>query len=244
MSDPTPSPPAPTPSPEPPKKSATERREINQAWLDEISGTEKLAVVAAKDDYKAKLAKRKIDAPWLTKLNADLKKARDLTGQATGKTTGKKVVTKEEQGLRDALIEQIQSVQAAAKQKYFAKNKRALADYYYAKNLPGMSRSDLEACATNIKAKAKDAALPGIEADELQALDGALQAYKGVETEQSGEQSGATGARRQLEQLVKDIADQRRELQFAVDGLWPAGKQENVAIRREFGLPADKAFKA
>ena len=23
----------------------------------------------------------------------------------------------------------------------------------------------------------------------------------------------------------------------------PAGKQENVAIRREFGLPADKAFK-
>lgn len=36
---------------------------------------------------------------------------------------------------------------------------------------------------------------------------------------------------------------QHRELQFAVDGLWPAGKNENAGIRREFGLPADKAFK-
>jgi len=43
--------------------------------------------------------------------------------------------------------------------------------------------------------------------------------------------------------LLDAIADQRRELQSAADGLWAAGKQENVAIRREFGLPADKAFK-
>jgi len=243
MADPNPTPPAPTPTPEPPKKSAGPRSEVNVKWLDEISGTEKLVVVAAKDAYKAKFAKRKIDAAFLTKLTADLDRARTLTGQATGKTTGKKVVTRTEQDLRDALIEQIQSIQAAAKQKYFTKNKPALADYYYAKNLAGLSRPDLEACATSIKAKATDAALPGIEAAELQAFDDALEAYKDVETDQSGAQSGATGARKALEQLVKAIADQRRELQFAVDGLWPAAKPENVAIRREFGMPADKAFK-
>jgi hypothetical protein len=28
-----------------------------------------------------------------------------------------------------------------------------------------------------------------------------------------------------------------------VDGLWPAAKPENVAIRMEFKLPPDKAFK-
>ena len=44
-------------------------------------------------------------------------------------------------------------------------------------------------------------------------------------------------------QRVKASADQRRELQFAVDGLWPAGKPENVATWREFALPVDKAFK-
>lgn len=70
-----------------------------------------------------------------------------------------------------------------------------------------------------------------------------IEAYKGVETDRSGEQSGATAGRKALEQLVKEMADQRRELQFVVDGLWPAGKEENVAIRREFGIPADKAFK-
>lgn len=232
-----------TPPPEPTKKSAGQRGEINAHWLDEISTTEKLAIVAAKDAYKTKLAKRKIDAAWLTKLTADLAQARTLTGQATGKTTGKKVITQTEKDLRDALLEQIQSVQAAAKQKYFTKNKPALADYYFAKNLKGLSRPDLEACATNIAAKAKDAALPGIEAAELQALDNALAAYKGVETDQSGAQSGATAARTALEALVKEIADQRRELQFAVDGLWPAGKPENAAIRVEFKLPADRVFK-
>ena len=145
--------------------------------------------------------------------------------------------------MKAALVAQIQSIRAAAKQKYFTKNKPALADYYFAKNIKGMSRPDLEACATNIAAKAKDAALPGIEAAELQALDDALEAYKGVETDQSGAQSGATAARKALEALVKEIADQRRELQFAVDGLWPAGKPENAALRVEFKLPADKAFK-
>lgn len=29
----------------------------------------------------------------------------------------------------------------------------------------------------------------------------------------------------------------------APDGRWPAGKKENAGIRKEFGLPADKAFK-
>ena len=85
--------------------------------------------------------------------------------------------------------------------------------------------------------------MPGIEAAELHALDDALAAYKGVETDQSGEQSGATAARKALEALVKEIADQRRELQFAVDGLWPAGKSENAAIRVEFQLSADRVFK-
>ncbi len=33
---------------------------------------------------------------------------------------------------------------------------------------------------------------------------------------------------------VDASADQRRELQFAADGLWPAGNRENAGSRREF----------
>ena len=54
---------------------------------------------------------------------------------------------------------------------------------------------------------------------------------------------GLTTTREHLEQLVTAIADQRRKLQFATDGLWPRGKLETIARRREFGLPPDKAFK-
>ena len=79
--------------------------------------------------------------------------------------------------------------------------------------------------------------------EELNALDDALSDYQGIETEQSDEQSDATQARLDLEQLVDQIAAQRLKIQFAVDGLWPAAKKENAAIRVEFGLPADRAFK-
>ena len=243
MTDQNTTPPAPTPTPEPKKKSAVIRGEINALWLAEISGTEKLAFIAAKDAYKTKLAKCKVDAAWITKLTANLARARILAGQATGKTNGKKVASKTEKDLKLALVEQIHSFQAAAKQKYFAKNKPALADYYFSHNIMSLSRSDLEACASSIAAKAKEADLPGIETAELQALSDALAAYQAAETDQTTEQSDATAARRALEALVKEIADQRRELQFAVDGLWPAGKPENAAIRVEFQLSADRAFK-
>ena len=53
----------------------------------------------------------------------------------------------------------------------------------------------------------------------------------------------ATAARKALEVLMKEIAAQRRELQFAMDGLWPAGNPENAAIRVEFQLSADRASK-
>jgi hypothetical protein len=238
----TQNPPAPTP-PEPPKKSARPRSEVNQAWLDEISHTAKLAPKVLKARYAPLFAKRRIDEAFVTKLRADLKRARGLVSLATGKSTGKKVITQEEKGLRDALIGQIHSIQAAAKQEYFTTNKAALADYYFAKNLQGLSRSKLETAATSIRDKAAAANLPGISEEELNALDDALSDYLGIETEQSDEQSDATQARQDLEALVDEIAAQRLKIQFAVDGLWPAGKKENVAIRREFGLPGDKAFK-
>jgi len=243
MADVNPNPTPAPPTPEPPKKPAQPRGDINRDWLDEISRTTKLAPKVLKVRYAPLFAKRKLDEAFVTKLKADLKRARGLVSLATGKTTSKEVVTEEEKKLRKALILQIQSVQAAAKQEYFTSNKAALADYYYGKNLPALSRSKLETAATSIRDKAAAANLPGIGEEELNALDDAVSDYQGIETEQSDEQSDATQARKDLEQLIGEIAAQRLKIQFAVDGLWPAGQKANAAVRREFGLPADKAFK-
>ena len=43
--------------------------------------------------------------------------------------------------------------------------------------------------------------------------------------------------------IPRSALEWRRELQFAVDGLGPAGKKDNAGIRREFGLSGAKAFK-
>lgn len=110
--------------------------------------------------------RRKIDAPFLAKLNPALDRAKDMNSQGYRRTH--QHLTKEEQRLRDAPIEQIQSGQSSAKQRHFTKNQATLADCYYGQSFPCMNRASLEDCPTNITmAKAKGTALPGTETDEL-----------------------------------------------------------------------------
>lgn len=54
-----------------------------------------------------------------------------------------------------------------------------------------------------------------------------------------GAQGDATTARAHLEE---QIADRRREIQYAADAQWPAGANGNAGIRGEFQIPLDKAL--
>ena len=57
---------------------------------------------------------------------------------------------------------------------------------------------------------------------------------------QGSKQSAASAARDARKQLVATIKDRRMEIQFAADAAWPPGQPGHAAIRREFGLPADR----
>ena len=54
-----------------------------------------------------------------------------------------------------------------------------------------------------------------------------------------GAQGDATTARAHLEE---QIADRRREIQYAADAQWPAGANGNAGIRGEFQIPLDRAL--
>ncbi len=162
--------------------------------------------------------KRKIDGTWLTKLTADLEYARALTGHATGRHTNKEVARADEGDLEDALTGGIRCVQAAAEERYSIENKPTLPGHCFAEHIKSPNRPDL-ACATNIQAKAKDAALPCTQAEEPKVTDQAFEVCEGVEGDQSGERSGTPGPRTVPEILKSEIVNQRHEPHLALDSL-------------------------
>ena len=59
----------------------------------------------------------------------------------------------------------------------------------------------------------------------------------------AGDQSGATTTRAQCEIKVNEVADMRREIQYAADIIWPATRKANAGIRVEFKLPPARALR-
>ena len=74
-------------------------------------------------------------------------------------------------------------------------------------------------------------------------LDTALTTYTNVQPTQTGGQSDATTNRALLETKVKEVADLRREIQYAADTVWPARNSAKAGIRVEFKIPPNKALK-
>ena len=240
--------PDPTPTPTPAPKTTPKRGDINQDWLDEFTNSEAIAAVAQKTAYAAPLANGGIDAAKPVGLSDAILAARQLAGLAVQDTSGKRKITGNESDLQKELIRQIQTVQKRARQKYDATEPVRLKDYAVGQQFYN-SRSLLEQTATNILLKLNGTAqtpadaLPGIDAGKIAALQQALTDYQGVQTNQTGAQSDATTARRQVEAAVAEIVARRREIQFAADAEWTHTDPANAGIRKEFQLPPDRVMK-
>jgi len=233
---------SPTTTPAGPAKTKRTRGPINQALVDELTLASQLATTAEKPEYATPLADEGIDAAFLTTLRATIAEADALVGGATGKSAGKKAVTRQEEALKDALLAELAKIQTRAKRKYQRAGNPSRGKYFIGERI-GSNRALLERATRAILETLKTDELPGLKPADVTALTAALDAYVGIQSEQSGGQSGATTDRALLEARVKAVADQRRELQYAADLLWPAGKKANAGIRTEFGLPSNKALK-
>jgi hypothetical protein len=246
MNEPTP----PVPPPEP--KVSHGRGIVNQALLEELTEAEAILKAAAPADRAAKLAEGGIDAGKIAALTAAIPAARTLASQAAQGTRGKQGVTANESVLQDDLINKIQEVQKRARQKYAATDPSQLPGYAIGQPFYS-SRSVLEQTGANLlrKLNGDPAAVPPVPADvlpgitpaKIAALQTALADYQDVQGDQTGAQSSATTARRQLEAAVSGIMAERREIQFAADAEWPHTDPANAGIRVEFQLPVDRVMK-
>lgn len=229
---------APAEAPAPSAKRS--RSFINQSHAAEIILAGEIANTAGLSAYATLLADEGIDAAFLTDLRAKIAEADALVANAGGKTSAKQITTRAEETRKAELLELIATIQSRAKRKYVKGDPRR-ANYFIAQPIDD-SRTQLETCTRAIIAHLATDTLPGMKAGDIPALQAALDAYHAVQTTQTVDQSGASTARAGYEAKVKEVARLRREIQYAVDALWPAKKKANAPIRVEFKLSPDRAL--
>lgn len=174
-------------------------------------------------------------------MTGKITQADELLGNTTGDSADKENSTLDEDTAKQALLGQIAKVQKRAKRKY-GTNDPARGKYFIGDRIDA-NRPMLEGAAKAIEQTLATDTLPGHKAADTTALSDARKAYSASKPAQTGEQSKASSDLIQLEALVKDIANDRRNIQYAADTIWPASNKANAAIRREFGLPPNRSLK-
>ena len=105
------------------------------------------------------------------------------------------------------------------------------------------NRAMIERVTRAVLATIGEDTLPGQKPAGTAALAAALDTYVQAQTGQASDQTGATNDRAALEVKVKEVADLRREIQYAADLLWPADQKTHAGIRKALGLPVGKALR-
>ncbi len=243
----SPTPPAP-PSPPTPASGGQPPGDFNLGQLETIRKSEGLARAASKAEYSPILIEDGLAADTPAQLLAQCEAWRGFSGDAVGATTDKE----EHSGLGDdaetVLKRHIEYFRGKARLAITqhpawkdAETSAFRARYFINKNI-FTSRALTEQAARDILANAAEDSLPGVTPARLQAGNAALAAYIGTESPQSDAQSKATQLRQKRDTAFAEALRLRHEIQFAADTAWPWWDDAHLAIRREFLLPAGRAF--
>ena len=231
--------PDPTPPPAPAKPKRT-RSAVNQGWVAELTLAGQLCDTASKPENATQMADEELDAAWITALRGKITAAQTQLNAATTGTANKTGATRDEEGLKKALLAALQQVQIRAKRKY--KPDSAQRKKYFINANIEANRATLAEAVGNVLLTLATDTLLGLKPAHKTVLTQALTDYKGIQGAQTSAQGDATEARGQLDAKLTEIADLRREIQYAADAQWPAGVPGNAGIRGEFQIPPDKAL--
>lgn len=241
----------PTTAPAPaPSEPGTTPSPLNEAQLASLTKTEEICRTALKADYLRELitledgeepGEDDVSEAAIKAILTLCEAARGKGSAAVSATGQKEQSTAEEEKAEKSLIALVREFQARARQKHFSKNPAALAEYGIGLKISN-SRALLEGWAQTIHDKTATDKLPKITETKRAALKAALQTYKDTQTGQTGAIGQASGTRLDRNALVEQATERRLWLQFAADAEWPHTNPANTPIRREFQLPATRAF--
>ncbi len=233
----------PTPTPPPEEKKKRTRNQVNQAIVKELDKADQLCLTAKKEDYADKLRARDLDSDFISSLSDDVTAARAKISSAVNETSAKTGATADEANASKALLQALQEVQAAAKQKYGRSQPKQLGAYHVNQRLDA-NRATLEQTSQDIIDKLSSDTLPGFTSGspKVANLTTLRTAYVNSKSPQMTARTAAVSDRKAVADLVKSITDRRIALQYAVDAEWPYSNPANAGIRTEFGLPPNRPF--
>ncbi len=243
--------PVPAPSvPSEPTTPGSTPSPLNEGQLASLTKTEEICRTAIKADYLLALvtledgeepSEDDVSEAAIQAVLALCEEARGKGSEALSATGHKQQTTADEEKAEKALVALVREFQARARQKHFSKNPDALGAYGIGLKVSN-SRVLLEGWGQTIYGKTATDKLPKITETKRAALKAALQTYKDTQTGQSGAIGQASGTRIDRDSLVEQATERRMWLQFAADAEWPHTDPANTPIRREFQLPANRAF--
>jgi len=240
----------PTPEPGDNNTPGTTPSPLNTAQLASLTKTEEICRTALKEQYLLPLItldegeepeEHDITEAFIRSIITLCDETRGKGTKATTATGDKKRTSQEEDKAEKTLLSLIHFYQARARQKHFFKNPGILAEYGIGHDID-VSRAVLEGWAQTLYDKTATDKLPKVTEAKRTELKDALLTYKNSQTDQTGAIGTATGTRIDRDALVKQATAARMQLQFAADAEWPHTDPANYPIRREFQLPANRAF--
>jgi hypothetical protein len=245
----TPEDPTAPPAPAPNEPGSTPSL-LNAAQLISLTKSEEICRTALKADYLLALVTLEdgeqpgeddVSELAITAVLTLCESARGKGSAALSATGRKAQSTADEETAEKALVALVREFQARARQKHFSKNPDALAEYGIGLKISN-SRALLEGWAQTICDKTATDKLPKITDTKRAILKAALETYKATQTGQAGAIGEASGTRIDRNSLVEQATERRMWLQFAADAEWPHTEPANTPVRREFQLPATRAF--
>ncbi|MBB6048621.1 hypothetical protein [Armatimonas rosea] len=214
----------------------------NSRQSAELSRSEQIVQTAKLPEHSAKLTARGVGADVVSALEEKITDARELA-DIVAQGAGKKQRSAQTEGdAKKLMLQQVYSIQAAARVKYADSDPLALRDYGIGGRLTALNRADLEALVNGIATRLAQDTLPGIPTTAAADLRSAIATWKSANASQSATTEERSTARSRRDTMVQEINALRRKVQFAADGAYPHWEPENAAIRTAFGLPKNKPF--
>lgn len=222
----------------PVEKSRRTRSLVNRAWLKELSLSNEVCTAAEKADYLAALAEEAITPEQVATLRTKLEQITTKLAKFGSQASTGKVGTQDEGSAKQALLDLIDKAQISAKRRFPEGHARR--DAYYIGQTIESNRALLLLAAQSILNALAEDNLPAMTPARVEALTAARLAYAGAQTSQSAGQTAAAETRGTVEQEIKEIAELRREIQYAADARWPARAKVHAAVRRAFKIPVNR----
>ena len=222
--------------------------EFNQAQLETIRKSEGIARSAEKDTYLPTLLLEGREAATPEALLTKAREWRDLSRRARAATLTKVGDTGEGQDAAMLLRHEVEYLRGKARLK-LTKNpawtdnevEAFKARYFINQNIY-TSRALTEQSVDALFANAAGDALPGATPARLTAAGQRLADYVNTKDPQTGAQTDATRLRELRDLVFDEVMRLRHEIQFAADTACPWHGEANQGLRREFLLPAGRAF--